>query len=319
MREHPALDHVVTFAENGVPSIHFDRYAVSVGERVWRAVHRMAFGLAAVNAMQESDYSQVQHAVEGIRIPGQHLPTFVDARADVRAGLVEQALSSWVDDLNRFLDEALFALLLLELLDLARHHVNPTSWSTIVEAAARTFNAFDLPTKIRELTSGEAGAKQPAQRDMVDSINRARVCLVHRAGTVAAKDCNADAALKVSWEEDDVELRIGGQPFVPADAAPVQILVGEGMEPRHVIRQRAKTFAIGERLSFTAREVAWMGATVARFCEGIAASVAQLASNRTDVTLVKYAPPPMTIQAEEVGPNRILAIEDSPPSEGIEG
>lgn len=123
-----------------------------------------------------------------------------------------------------------------------------------INRGADKFHRLSLPDKLNHLDDRFSYRLPPELAHILLSLNQVRNCLVHRGGTVGAKDCDSDGELKVAWRQhimwagkSPTATLAEGRPLGPGD-----VLVGGeyllvGLAPRTIGYVKGSSISLTEQ------------------------------------------------------------------------
>lgn len=213
--------------------------------------------------------AQVANQVEfGRFVPanGAQLP-HEQARSEALSWLLRAFLRDAIEGTGLFLDECLGCCAIM--LASSKGILPEKEAERLLNDLPRINHRLHLPQKLEKLQR-EFGVVTRFDRHVL-SLNRARTCVVHRLGTVTALDTDASGVLTVIFQRTDfvavgqvtgAELRLEAGITVPEESM---------LEMRFVDHER--TFAVGSKLAFDAREMYDTIITLWRFGTAVALGV----------------------------------------------
>ncbi len=241
-----------------------------------RAIESVAVGLLGLDAAggdRSLPTAKIKIAVSGIDQPEE------EKVADLRARILAGGLRDCVDAIGVALVWAYRECQLWNQPGTITErgggilHLNATFsggwWNETMVAGAEKFDRLTLPDKVDRLE--QIGMARPAFTDHIFSLNAARNCLTHRAGIVGPKDLRdlADEALEVSWTRfkitasngtDSREIGIGSQ-------------VEKGEMVSIEVTPTSRSFALGERVTFTEDDFSEIAQTFVFYANQVSASI----------------------------------------------
>jgi hypothetical protein len=161
--------------------------------------------------------------------------------------------------------------------------VNGAIWNDDVVGGERKFDRMHLQDKIRHLRGLCGRDIFPASLSMVESINAARNCIVHRDGIVGKSDLknvndSTSKGLRVEWSAFDlVFTRLDGTATV-INELPAHIEADGTLGFRQ--SNVSKLFELGSVITFSPREFVDICLTMIVFGEHLAANLRQLLVDR---------------------------------------
>lgn len=170
-------------------------------------------------------------------------------REEFRAWLIGSCLRELDQCLGIFLDRA---WIILEWAELHGHRI-PSS--KVLEFDTRFINDTNVA---RKLATVAEKAKVEVATECHNSLSLARNSLTHGHGQVRHRDCNRSDSLEVMWISPEMVIKDGDEEFVMRsevfDTYQVKSPTGATVGVRFV--RHSKTFKVGERLDFSAHELA---------------------------------------------------------------
>ena len=115
-----------------------------------------------------------------------------------------------------------------------------------------SFHRLGLPDKLDHLRFEHGLLLEATLERQVLSVNNARNCLVHRRGIVSQRDLNANKKMLVEWRKLHI--------FLQNEDGEQEFCIGKLVEKESTVCLRVqdeqKSFALGDRISFTIQEFA---------------------------------------------------------------
>lgn len=248
---------------------NLDPFIFSVESRLQETLQFASFGLAAAEALKESD----DISLPGVMLSlGDKAIPFPELRSRFSNWLADVVLRRYVEVYNAFLVQIGPVALLVE------RQREPFHYDS--REIMRTFNSYRFPQKLDRIDKALSQKVDPTLRRYIESINHARNCFEHWDGIVSQRHLNPEGQCVISW--------LGADGFVRASEAdewkevlalPVLVPPQGYFTLKWVPRERL--FALGDHLSFTPKDLAEMGITYWRHSLAVSDAIKQasLASN----------------------------------------
>ena len=220
-----------------------------VESRLQETIQFASFGLAAAADFKESD---------DIRLPGVLLHLGDNRRSipGLRSGfddwLVGVCLRRYVEVYHAFLEKVGPVALLVEFQRESFHYDS--------EKIENTFNSMSFPKKLNRIDKALSQKVDAKLRGYIESINHARNCFEHRYGIVNQRDLTHDGQCVISWLGADALVR-GSEADEWEEVLTMPIVVPPKGEFMMKWVPRERSFAIGDHLKFTAKDIVEMGIT----------------------------------------------------------
>jgi hypothetical protein len=226
-----------------------------------RSLQRTVYLVSA--GLQTKDRIDPDH----LRLPTNSITMIFDGGLKWDAQTAEGQYSEWIlsngfrdliEYFNTFFESAHRVLASWELATRQKDGIKITGsdWNRIIISGGKSFHRLGLPDKFSHVEGNHHIPIDAKLREQILSINAARNCLVHRNGVVTEQDLNATSALEVKWTSLVV--------IVKSEDGEKDLVLGEVVEKDSVIairnKESVKTFSLGKRVLFTAREfanIAW--------------------------------------------------------------
>jgi hypothetical protein len=235
---------------------------------IQRAIDLSLFGLSTAESARVLP-EPLAFASIGYQIGAQR--SLEAVRGEFKPWLVAACLRDVVEALNEYLEVVAESCIPLEFLtDIPKSREDA---EIRLAASRKGFNKLGLPAKLEKIGLMTHRAVIPISATHVLSINHSRNCLVHRLGFVSDVDTKAGACLIVSWlaykahVQSDADEQLVELPYVVGDG---EVFVQQVVQ--------TKSFSIGERIEFSAKELMEVCWTVFAFAEDLASNVARFAS-----------------------------------------
>jgi len=240
--------------EKKVLSVRIDLDAVTAvpSKAIWRSTQLVAYGFEAADELHKAvTDGRVLDELPGIRGTWMNLapPTKIDSlvREEFERWCLVNALRDPIEAINWFLEEVRRVCAIYEL---GKRESFTAEEYFAFEDFAKKFHGYGLPPKLEYVLKNFSVTAGTELTEHLKSVNDARNCLVHRRGIVEPHDANADAGLRVTWRT--LIVRAGNED--ESRAIEPGSLVKQGEIVRLVAEDRVRTFALGERITFTAQE-----------------------------------------------------------------
>ena len=234
-------------------------------------VERVAIGLNATLNEPEAQSLFPQVFVQ-LMPSSEPAMTFEEAKTDFPSWILACGFRDAVEDVSSYLEDSRSVLAALAFGP--KPNIPEAQFRDAISREGTQGDAFrkaNFPAKISMLQKSFDLAVDLAPE--VLSINRARACLVHRAGFVAAADCDSDDVLRLLWRAPVLLRRDskGEHPLIPNE------VVEE--ESQIVLRVDAKsrTLKIGDLVRMDAQEFMEVCFTIMTFADGLRMNVEQYA------------------------------------------
>ena len=189
--------------------------------------------------------------------------TVADVRGEYPTWALRCGFRDHIEAISPFLEKSreVCAIYSLNILP----EVKGRDWNKAVVKEAKEFHEMGLPAKLEHLQDDYGIELQFGEE--VKSINKARNCLVHRAGVVAPRDVNEGDTLIVRWRRYELVVKgeQGERRITPDD--PV-FEKGEIIR-LHADRAVSRRFAFGDSLIFDAQEFSEIGYTLSLFAQDL--------------------------------------------------
>lgn len=161
-----------------------------------------------------------------------------------------------IESVNIFLESAHRVLSFFEL-EIKRKEgvvLKGTDWNEIINTGEKKFHRLGLPLKLKHIREKHGISFDRKFGEQLISINTARNCFVHRNGVIAECDLNTNTALEVKWT--------GMSMILQNEDGEKELIIGEIVEKDSVLvmrnQEEIKSFTLGQRISFSAKEYASM-------------------------------------------------------------
>jgi hypothetical protein len=260
-------------AEDVPQHVHFtvnlDGLRLEMQESIQTIINLVALSLSG-------DVAQV----ERLELPGSRVQTTFHAHlnwdADERrsrreAWVLANAVRDCAESLSSFLESARNVLASWALGDLQKVRViQRNDYRQAFEADALEFHELGLPGKILTIRNVYGLAVDEELSEQVLSINAARNCLVHRGGVVGPKDLKGKDVLRIHHRRMRTT-------FLGDDGTRHELRIGETTKGPGQIQisfeDTERTFALGERLTFTTDDLDAMCWGLFMFAEKFVADI----------------------------------------------
>jgi len=122
----------------------------------------------------------------------------------------------------------------------------------------RTFNGYTFPQKLDRIDKALSQQINPTFRQYIESINHARNCFEHRNGVVSHRDLNTEGQCIIAWRGADTFVRASeADEWEQALTVPVVVPPLGHFMMKWTARERS--FAIGDHLRFSPKDISEMG------------------------------------------------------------
>lgn len=232
--------------------IDLDALTAVPSNAIWRSTQLVAYGFQAADELHKAvNEGRMPDELEGIHGTWMNLAPRAKIDSAVREEFerwcLVNALRDPIEAINWFLEEARHVCAIYQL---GKRESFTAEEYFAFEEFAKKFHEYGLPPKLDYLQKqfGVNGGGELTEH--LKSINDTRSCLVHRRGVVEPRDANVDGGLRVSWRT--LTMQAGNEN--ESRAIGPGSLVKQGEIVRLVTEDHARTFAVGERITFTAQE-----------------------------------------------------------------
>jgi hypothetical protein len=282
-----AEDERGVMAEDLAVTVHLDAPLGPLHRELQRAVDRVAYGLNAT--LNKSAAIVLPGVMFHVVASESYRLGLDDAREDFPTWILACGFRDAVETVSGYLEgtRSVAAALAFgpspgvsrETFDAAVNRHGP---------AGEAFRKLNFPDKVRVLNT-DYGIAAAVDTEVL-TINRARACLVHRGGIVAARpDCDATGALWLRW--------ITARPVVRDGTGERPLTVGDdiraGAEIFMRIERAERRFAPGDRVAVTAEDFMGVAFTIMTFAGQLSSSLRRFADARG------LTPPPVIAKDPE--------------------
>lgn len=231
----------------------------------------------ALNSIEGVDtHSGLVPGVSGPSIPIQLHPRPLDVvRPEAALWLVGCTLRDWLEELFLYLVEVRRSYALVLAFRGFDVPLRSEEFNEMQRETAR-FDGLGFPGKVEALRE-DFGAILGDGLPYVETLVKARNCLVHRLGIIAQRDCNDGGSLVVHWRTFEIFVQNPGEPEAPAGEGTI-IQPGGGIIERH--REVERRFALGQRLVLNTTDLCGIWWTLNSFCVGTSQRLFEVARTK---------------------------------------
>jgi hypothetical protein len=256
-----------------IVSFDFNALHRAFSARIGRVLERAALALTAVD--QNAEHTGLVPNVVGPAMAIKLRPRAPDeVRPETAAWIVGCALRDFLEETSNLLEET--RRMCAALTFSGRERVPEAELYAAVEGQRDAFDRFTFPRKVEYLRE-QYGDVLDARIEHVETLVRARNCLVHRLGMVAQRDCNDGAQLVVRWRAFELHVREPGGREFPVTVGKTLEAGGE-LFMRHGPAERR--FSIGDRVAFNTDDLCGIWMTLHYFAVGMAQRVVNFAKSK---------------------------------------
>ena len=205
----------------------------------------VAVGLAGAAKVEENDYREPT-SFASLEIASDHRMTLDMARDEFQTWCLKNSFTEAIDLVGVFLEECRTIAAVYRL----PGSCSGGEFNKAFVHDKKKFHEQGFPAKIEHLRK-QFGVLSKFEEHVL-SLNRARNCLVHRLGTVSAKDADASGRLTVTWHSLNLIVVDNTTQRETVLSAPTAIESESTLTAR--IGPHRRQFAIGDKIQFNQDE-----------------------------------------------------------------